>query len=87
MTINYGGNDNYNGSSIIQRTTIDENVVEAEQSSSSSNDNAIYYDSKLNVYYDRNRIVVDRDIRHLQSVGKLYRDLVEWSRSGCGMGD
>ena len=86
VNVTYGGNENFTASNTTQKLTIkEEEVVEAPvESSSSSSDNSISYDSELNVYYDSNGIVVDPDGKHGQVVGERYSDLVEmkekWER-------
>jgi hypothetical protein len=95
VNVTYGGNENYTGNNTTQKLTInEEEVVEEEpviqestESSSSSND--IYYDAKLNVYYDSNGVVVDPDGHHGQTVGSQYSDLLElqekWERGEIEM--
>ena len=94
ITVSYAGNDKYMGCNTSKEITIGEKVVEAEPTSSSSSgsdssspndDNAIYYDSKYNIYYNGEGIIVNPDGRHGQSEGSRYSDVKEFYDSGVGM--
>lgn len=94
ITISYAGNDHYAGCNATKEITIDKKVVEAEptssgssgsDSSSSRDNNAIYYDSKYNIYYNGEGIIVNPDGRHGQSEGSRYSDVKAFYDSGVGM--
>ena len=96
VTVIYGGNDNYSGCNASTQITIEEIVEEAaeplestisssDSSSSSSDPNAIYYDSKYNIYYNGEGVIVDPDGHHGQSEGGNYYEVKEFFDSGKGM--
>ena len=92
VTVSYDGNENYTGNNTTQKLTIKEkdkkNVVEepvieqSVESSSSSNDNEIYYDEEMHIYYDSNHVIVDSPAQ--VGVGSSYdaaRDAQDrWNR-------
>ena len=67
---------------VVEKSTINEEQSNYEESSSSSN--GLHYDEEINVYYNDEGIVVDPDGQHSQSVGFSYSDLREtrdrWER-------
>ena len=85
VTVTYDGNEGYNSYNTTKKITIKEEVVEAQQSTtSSSNQNAIFYDSRYNVFYDSNGIIVDPDGKHPQDVGKSYQEILDPANQGMG---
>ena len=88
VVVSYGGNDNYTGNNTTQKLTILEEVAQVEpvsSSSSSSDSNSINYDSKYNIYYNDEGVIVDPDGHHGQGVGSNYYDVKEFFDSGEGM--
>lgn len=51
-----------------------------ETPTTSSSDNSVSYDSKLNLYYDSDGVVVDPDGHHGMGVGEKYDDLVQQAK-------
>lgn len=85
VTVIYAGNDGYNGCNTTKKITINEEVVKAQQSTtSSSSQDAIFYDSRYNVFYDSNGIIVDPDGKHPQNVGKSYQEMLDHANQGMG---
>lgn len=90
VNVTYGGNENYTGNTTTQKLKINEEVVEepepSDSSSSSSGDtNAIYYDSKYNIYYNGEGVIVNPDGHHAQGEGGNYYEVKEFFDSGKGM--
>ena len=94
VTVSYDGNENYTGNNTTQKLTIKEKdkekvveepvIEQSGESSSSSNDNEIYYDEEMHIYYDSNHVIVDPDGQHPHGVGSSYdaaRDAQDrWNR-------
>ena len=92
VTVSYDGNENYTGNNITQKLTIKEKdkekvveepvIEQSGESSSSSNDNEIYYDEEMHIYYDSNHVIVDSPAQ--VGVGSSYdaaRDAQDrWNR-------
>ena len=92
VTVSYDGNENYTGNNTTQKLTIKEKdkekvveepvIEQSGESSSSSNDNEIYYDEEMHIYYDSNHVIVDSPAQ--VGVGSSYdaaRDAQDrWNR-------
>ena len=92
VTVSFDGDDKLNGCNATQNITVEEAVEEAHvESSTDSSDSstkdpdAIYYDSKYNIYYDSDGVIVDPDGQHGQGVGGNYYEVKEFFDSGKGM--
>lgn len=78
VVVNYGGNDNYTSCNATSTLEVKEKVVQSSSStssshsSSSSHSNELNYDSKLNLYYNSEGIVVDPDGKHSHGAGYSY---------------
>ena len=71
VKVNYGGNENFSSCNTTQNLEIKEQSV----SSQSSNSDAIYYDSELNLYYNSDGIIVNPDGKHPMHEGESYYDV------------
>lgn len=92
VTVSFAGDDELKGCNATQNITVEEAVEEAPaESSTDSSDSstkdpdAIYYDSKYNIYYDSDGVIVDPDGQHGQGVGGNYYEVKEFFDSGKGM--
>ena len=71
----FEGSDKFKEASVSKQIEVLKQPVQQPTQASSSS-NSIHYDSRLNVYYDSNGIVVDPDGKHPMGVGSRYEDLL-----------
>ena len=92
VTVSFAGDGKYNGCNATQLITVEGTQEEAQTvdstqtaDTSTKDPDAIYYDSKYNIYYDSDGVIVDPDGLHGQGVGGNYYEVKEFFDSGKGM--
>lgn len=92
IAVTFDGDDKYSGCNATQKITVEEieqsqpvASTDISEEPSSSDPDAIYYDSKYNIYYDSEGVIVDPDGLHGQGVGGNYYEVKEFFDSGKGM--
>lgn len=92
VTVSFAGDGKYNGCNATQLITVEgaheetQTVDSTPTADTSTKDpDAIYYDSKYNIYYDSDGVIIDPDGLHGQGVGGNYYEVKEFFDSGKGM--